>query len=101
MTKKELNIYAQCAEAILSIDDDIDRQTVMNLIKGHITYLKSLGKLVEGLSVTIPNSAIKKKSIALWSNDELTQYVVHNFYVQDYLDAHFEDDDDDDEDDAN
>jgi hypothetical protein len=101
MTKKELNIYAQCAEAILSVDDDIDRQTVMNLIKGHITYLKSLGKLVEGLSVTIPNSAIKKKSIVLWSNDELTQYIVHNFYVQDYLDAHIEDDDDDDEDDAN
>ena len=97
MTKKELNIYAQCAEAILSIDDDLDRQTVMNLIKGHITYLKSLGKLVEGLSVTIPNSAIKKKSIALWSNDELTQYVVHNFYVQDYIDAHSEDDDDEDD----
>ena len=97
MTKKELNIYAQCAEAILSIDDDIDRQTVMNLIKGHITYLKSLGKLVEGLSVTIPNSAIKKKSIALWSNDELTQYVWHNFYVQDYIDAHSEDDDDEDD----
>jgi hypothetical protein len=97
MTKKELTTYAKCAESILSVDDDLDRQTVMNLIKGHITYLKSMGKLVEGLSVTMPNSAIKKKSIALWSNDELTRYIVHNFYVQDYIDAHSEDDDDEDD----
>jgi len=97
MTKKELTIYAQCAEGMLNGDDQLDRQTVKRIIKGHMEYLQSMGKLVEGLSVSISKSASKKRSIQLWSDIELTQYVCDNFYIKDYLDSHYEVDDDDDD----
>ena len=99
MTKKELTKYAQCAEGLINMDIPVDRQTTKRLINGHMEYLNSMAKLVEGLSITIPKTASKKRGIQLWSDVELKQYVEDNFYRQDYIDAHYEIDEEEDEDD--
>jgi hypothetical protein len=93
MTKKELNIYAQCAESMLTKNQPLDRQTLKGIVKGHMQYLQSMSKLVEGLSVSIPDSASKKKNIQLWADSQLVQYVYDNFYIQDYLAARDYDED--------